>query len=346
MSELHIHEVTARDGLQNEAAVMSTPDKLQLIESLISAGYRDIEVTSFVKPSWIPQLADAVSVLEGLNNRQLAAQHSTNSDDRPLRFWSLVPNRRGMERALDAGVRHIATFMSASESHNRKNLNRTQFESLGNIRQVTGMAQDANISVRAYLSTVFGCPYEGFATQETIKRSVDLTKQLLDLGALQVALGDTTGMGDPALVEQVLSAMDSANIPMSSLAMHMHDTQGMALANIAAGYRLGIRCFDGSTGGLGGCPYAPGASGNVATEDMVNMFHRMGLETGVDLDKAVTAAAQLSSMLNKELSGRYHRFHQGQQARELRRTSRRQGAVTTTPRTVSGHTGAQQNAAS
>ena len=346
MTELRIYEVTARDGLQNESVVMSTSDKLRLIESLISAGYRDIEVTSFVKPSWIPQLADAVSVLEGLNNWQLSAQHSAQSDARPLRFWSLVPNRRGMERALDAGVKHIATFMSASESHNRKNLNRTQFESLGNIRQVAGMAQDADITVRAYLSTVFGCPYEGHATKETINRSVELTKKLLDLGAWQVALGDTTGMGDPALVEQVLSAMDAANIPMSALAMHMHDTQGMALANIVEGYRLGIRCFDGSTGGLGGCPYAPGASGNVATEDMVNMFHRMGYDTGVDLDKAVTAAAQLSNLLRKELPGRYHRFHQGQRAREQRRTSIRGLDTATTNSRQSGPNSNQHNAAS
>ena len=294
--DIRIVEVSPRDGLQNEKKIISTEDKLQLIQELVNAGYKDIEVTSLVRPSWIPQLADGDKVLRNL----------PKADD--VRFWALIPNRKGMERALNVGVKNVATFMSASQTHNRKNLNRTQEESLENIRVVTEMALDEGAKVRAYLSTVFGCPYEG---KVDIARSVEMTQRLLALGVEEISLGDTTGMGDPLLVKNVLSAMKKAAIPMEKLALHMHDTQGTGLANVLAGFQEGIRTFDGSTAGVGGCPYAPGASGNVATEDMLNMFHKMGLTTGVDLPKAAEVGQFLANLLEKELPGRYHRYYSG-----------------------------------
>jgi hydroxymethylglutaryl-CoA lyase len=294
--DIRIVEVSPRDGLQNEKKIISTEDKLQLIQELVNAGYKDIEVTSLVRPSWIPQLADGDKVLRNL----------PKTDD--VRFWALIPNRKGMERALNVGVKNVATFMSASQTHNRKNLNRTQEESLENIRVVTEMALDEGAKVRAYLSTVFGCPYEG---KVDIARSVEMTQRLLALGVEEISLGDTTGMGDPVLVKKILSAMKKAAIPMEKLALHMHDTQGTGLANVLAGFQEGIRIFDGSTAGVGGCPYAPGASGNVATEDMLNMFHKMGLSTGVDLPKAAEVGQFLANLLEKELPGRYHRYYSG-----------------------------------
>jgi len=300
--DVRIVEVSPRDGLQNEKKIISTDDKLQLIQELINAGYKDIEVTSLVRPSWIPQLADGDAVLRNLPK----PKNSKDSND--VRFWALIPNRKGMERALNVGVRNVATFMSASQTHNRKNLNRTQEESIENIRIVTEMALDEGANVRAYLSTVFGCPYEG---DVDIARSVEITKRLLDLGISEISLGDTTGMGDPKLVKRVLQAMKKAAIPMEKLALHMHDTQGTGLANVLAGFQEGIRVFDGSTAGVGGCPYAPGASGNVATEDMVNMFEKMGYSTGINLPKAAQVGQFLSNLLEKELPGRYHRYYAG-----------------------------------
>lgn len=294
--DIRIVEVSPRDGLQNEKQIISTEDKLELIQGLVNAGYKDIEVTSFVRPSWIPQLADGDAVL----------RHLPEVED--VRFWALIPNRKGMERALNVGVQNVATFMSASQTHNRKNLNRTQEESLENIRIVTEMALDEGARVRAYLSTVFGCPYEG---QVNIERSVEMTSRIFDLGVEEISLGDTTGMGDPLLVQRVLQAMKRAGIPMEKLALHMHDTQGTGLANVLAGFQEGIRIFDGSTAGVGGCPYAPGASGNVATEDMVNMFEKMGYSTGVNLSQAAQVGQFLSNLLHKELPGRYHRFYAG-----------------------------------
>jgi len=304
---VRIYEVTPRDGLQNESKHISTESKLELIQRLVQAGYKDIEITSFVKPSWIPQLADGDQVLQRL---------PTPPDG--VRFWSLIPNRRGMERALDVGVQHIATFMSASNTHNRKNLNRTQQESLENVRIVSEMAIDENVTVRAYLSTVFGCPYEG---EVNIDRSVELVLRLLDIGAHEVSLGDTTGMGNPILIQKTITALEKAGVPLDKLALHLHDTEGTAIANVLAGYQMGIRCFDGSTAGLGGCPYAPGAAGNVASEDMVNMFEKMGVSTNVDLTRAAETGMFLSNLLEKELPGRYYRFHQGKINRQNRHTA-------------------------
>lgn len=295
-SPVRIVDVTARDGLQNEVDIVPTETKIELIERLVAAGHKDIEVTSLVRPSWIPQLADAEQIL----------QHLPNADD--VRFWALIPNRKGMERALNVGVKHVATFMSASHTHNRKNLNRTQLESLENIRIVTEMALDEGATVRAYLSTVFGCPYEGDVSIDT---TVELTQRLLELGISEISLGDTTGMGNPVLVQQVIQALKDAGVDLSKLALHMHDTQGTGLVNVLTGYQMGIRTFDSSTAGLGGCPYAPGASGNVATEDLINMFHKMGCPTGVDLEQAASVGHFLATSLNKELPGRFHKYFVG-----------------------------------
>ncbi len=295
-SPVRIVDVTARDGLQNEKDIVPTDVKLELIHRLVEAGHKDIEVTSLVRPSWIPQLADGEEILRNLPRH----------DD--VRFWALIPNRKGMERALNVGIKHVATFMSASQTHNRKNLNRTQLESLDNIRVVTEMALDEGATVRAYLSTVFGCPYEG---DVDIQTTVELTQQLLELGISEISLGDTTGMGNPRLVEQVIQGLKNATVPLEKIALHMHDTQGTGLANVLAGYQMGIRTFDASTAGLGGCPYAPGASGNVATEDVINLFHKMNCDTGVDLAKAAGVGVFLADALQKDLPGRFHKYFLG-----------------------------------
>ena len=279
---IRVYEVTPRDGLQNEAAVVPTEAKVALINRLVGAGYTDIEVTSFVRPSWIPQLADGPEVF-----RQLPPAPEG------VRYWALIPNRRGLERALDCGVEHVATFMSASETHNRKNLNRTRRESLTNLEAVIGEARAEGLTVRAYLSTVFGCPYEGEVDPAA---TVELAATLRGFGATEIALGDTTGMGNPAQVQEIVRLMVAAGIPIADLALHMHDTRGTALANYLAGYQAGVRTFDGSTAGVGGCPYAPGAAGNASSEDLVYMLESMGISTGIDLAAAAEAASACVSV--------------------------------------------------
>lgn len=305
---IRVYEVTPRDGLQNEAVVVPTEAKVALVNRLVAAGYTDIEVTSFVRPSWIPQLADGPDVL-----RQLPRAPDG------VRYWALIPNRRGLERALDAGVQHIATFMSASETHNRKNLNRTRRESLSNLEAVIGEAVAEGLTVRAYLSTVFGCPYEGEVDPVA---TVELAATLRSMGATEIALGDTTGMGNPAQVQRIVAMMAEAGIPVSELALHMHDTRGTALANYLAGYQAGVRVFDGSTAGVGGCPYAPGAAGNAASEDLIHMFEAMGITTNVDLDAAAETGVYLARVLGRELAGRYHRYHLGAASRKADKAAR------------------------
>jgi len=295
---VRIYEVSPRDGLQNEAEVVGTSEKLGLIRRLLAAGVSDIEVTSFVRPSWIPQLADAAELVTALP--------SLSRDFPDARFWALVPNRRGLERALDGQVRHICTFMSSSETHNKKNVNRTRAESLGALREVISIARDEGIGVRAYLSTVFGCPYEGPVAIDETRR---LAQELLAAGADEVALGDTTGMGSPRLVFEVLTALVDDGVPLDRIALHMHDTRGTALANVLAGWQFGVRTFDGSVGGLGGCPYAPGAAGNAASDDLVQFFESMGSETGIDLDRLAHAGHFLAGVLGRPLPGRFHQFH-------------------------------------
>lgn len=293
---VRLHEVGPRDGLQNEPEVLPTDVKIAMIEALVAAGHRDIEVTSFVRPRWIPQLADAGEVVRRL---------------RPVdgvRYWALVPNQRGFERALESGVRHVATFMSSSESHNKRNVNRTIRESLAGLSKVIANAQCEGVRVRSYLSTAFGCPYEGAVP---VERVVDLAVALREAGSDIIALGDTTGMGTPYAVRAVIDALVAAGVGLDAIAVHFHDTRGTALVNAFAALRAGVRHLDAASAGLGGCPYAAGAAGNLATEDLVHLLHSLDFETGVDLDGAVRAASVVEQGLGRDLPGRYYRFVRG-----------------------------------
>jgi hydroxymethylglutaryl-CoA lyase len=291
-----VYEVGPRDGLQNEAATVSTAEKLALVRALGEAGLRRIEATSFVSPRWIPQLGDAdalVPVLPRLPG---------------VSYVVLVPNARGLERLVEA-LRQAgdaapevaaAVFMSASESHNHKNLNRTVEESLRELSAVVPAARGHGLGVRGYVSTVFGCPYEGAVDPE---RAAAVAEALVGLGCDQISLGDTIGVATPALTRRVVARM-LRTIPAAKLALHMHDTRGTALANVLAGLDLGITTFDSSIGGLGGCPYAPGASGNLATEDLVYMLDGMGYETGVDFDRLIAAGALAQQLVGRRLPGK------------------------------------------
>ncbi len=292
--QIRIHEVAPRDGLQNEASVLPTEAKVEFIRRLVDAGCTDIEVTSFVRPRWVPQLADAAELVARL------------PQDEGVTYWGLVPNQRGLDRALDCGIRAVATFMSASETHNNKNLNRTRRESLAALKRVIGSAVSGGVAVRAYISTVFGCPYEGAVPPE---HTLNLAEELLAAGAGWIALGDTTGMAHPTQVQELVGMMVDHGIPRDRLVLHMHDTRGTALANVLAGFQVGIRHFDASVAGLGGCPYAPGASGNLASEDLVYMFGEMGHATGVDLEMLAEAGLFIEDALGRELPGRYHLYY-------------------------------------
>jgi hydroxymethylglutaryl-CoA lyase len=230
-------------------------------------------------------------------------------------YSALVPNRKGLDAALAAGMTVIAVFLSASETHNKKNVNKTIAETLRAFEEVVGPARAAGARVRAYVSTVYGCPYEGDVDP---RRVVELTKTLREMGVYQVSLGDTIGVANPAQVERMLELL-LAEIPPDQIAMHMHDTRGTALANCLVGLGMGITTFDSSVGGLGGCPYAPGASGNLATEDLVACLHAMGIETGVDLDKLVAASQLVSASIGRDLPSRYLKAHLGRAARLLRK---------------------------
>jgi hydroxymethylglutaryl-CoA lyase len=299
---IRLHEVSLRDGLQNELEVVSTDEKLRVLEGLIACGFTDIEVTSFVRPRWVPQLADAAEVVARLPNVE------------GVRFWALVPNQRGLDRALESGIGHICTFLSASETHNRKNVNRTIRESLATLREVVHTAVAEDMQVRGYISTVFGCPYEG---DVSVQRTLDMAHELLECGAKTVALGDTTGMGHPTQVQEVLATLVDGGIPLDRLAFHFHDTRGTALANVFAAWQLGARHFDGSISGVGGCPYAPGAAGNVCTQDLIHMFERMNAPTGVSLEAACQVGGVLEQVLDRPLPGRYHQYWQGQRRENM-----------------------------
>ncbi len=301
---VQIFDVSLRDGLQNEPTVLPTEAKLQIARNLVSAGYRDIEVTSFVRPRMVPQLADAADVVAGLSGLRGMVDHE-------VRFWALVPNQIGLDRAIDSGITNICTFMSSSETHNRKNVNRTIRESLEGLKRVIGAADSQDMGVRAYISTVFGCPFEG---EVAVSSTVHIARELLAAGAGVVVLGDTTGMGTPGQVVDVLQTLVDADIPLDRVGLHFHDTRGTALVNAYAAYQFGARMFDGSTSGVGGCPYAPGATGNGASQDLVYMFESLGVDTGIDLDTASVAGQLLEEALGRELPGRYHRYWLAQNA--------------------------------
>lgn len=294
--QVTVYEVGPRDGLQNEAAHVPTADKLALLRALVDAGLTRIEATSFVSPAWIPQLADAAEVTAALPSAPGVA------------YAVLVPNAKGLARllaALDArgpGGPPVAAavFVSASESHNRKNVNRSVEESLAGFQEVVGPARARGLEVRGYVSTAFGCPYEGKVDPG---RVAEVTGRLLALGCGQVSLGDTIGVGTPAEVRQVLRRL-LPSVPSERLALHGHDTRGTALANVLAALEEGLTTFDAAVGGLGGCPYAPGASGNLATEDLVYLLHGLGLETGVDFQRLVAAGALAQRLTGRRLPGR------------------------------------------
>ena len=284
-----IVEVGPRDGLQNEKAVVPTPRKIAFVDALTSAGHQSIEVSAFVSPKWVPQLADAAEVFAGIR-RKAGVQYS-----------ALVPNREGLDRALAAGVGEIAIFAAASETFSRKNINRSIDESLELYRQVTDAAMQSALRVRAYLSTSFGCPFEG-AVDEA--RVIELIERLIQLGATEVAVSDTIGVAHPGQVSRLLERL-LPRVPAAQIALHFHDTRGTALANVLSALPFGITTFDSSAGGLGGCPYAPGASGNLATEDLVYMLDGMGIVTGVSLEKVVAASRVIAGEIPHPLPSRY-----------------------------------------
>ena len=282
-------EVGPRDGLQNESIILPVATKVALIERLADAGLRDIEIGSFVHPKWVPQMAATDDVARAITPR----------DD--VRYWALVPNDTGLQRALDAGVKHVAVFMSSSETHNQRNVNRSIAESLENLSNVIGAATDAGTQVRAYISTVFGCPYEGVVD---FARVIDIATQLLEFGAFQVSLGDTIGAGQPLQVRDGCRRIVEAFGTADEFALHLHDTRGLGLVNAFAGYQEGFRCFDSSVGGLGGCPYAPGAPGNLSTESLLKLVHAMGVDTGVDPEAVIATARWLETSVGFSLSTR------------------------------------------
>lgn len=286
-----IYEVSPRDGLQAEERVVPTEGKRQLIEALVASGLQRIEATSFVSPKWVPQLADAVELAQSLPRPQGVV------------LSALCPNARGLERALAAGIREIGVFLSASESHNKANVNKTIADTLAVFSEIVPPAREAGLTVRAYVSTVWGCPYEGPVDP---KRSLDIAQKLLDLGCYQVSLADTIGVGTPNQTRDIVRRFVDA-MPLDRFALHLHDTRGTALANILAALELGVRDFDSSVAGVGGCPYAPGAAGNVATEDLVYMLHGMGIATGVDLDKLIEAGHIAEQLLGHPLPGKVHK---------------------------------------
>ncbi|GEJ57409.1 hydroxymethylglutaryl-CoA lyase [Anaeromyxobacter diazotrophicus] len=291
-----VYEVGPRDGLQNEARVVPTPEKLRLLRLLADAGLPRIEATSFVSPKWIPALADAGDVVAALPPRG------------GLRYLVLVPNAKGLERLLAAraaagpGAAPVdaAVFMSASESHNQKNIHKSLAETYAAFEEVVPPALAKGLRVRGYVSTAFGCPYEGAVAPE---RVVEVTERLLALGCYQVSLGDTIGVGTPNQARRLLE-LALARARPEQLALHMHDTRGTALANVLVGLEAGLTTFDASVGGLGGCPYAPGAAGNLATEDLVYMLHGMGYETGVDWPLLIAAGELAQRLVGRPLPGK------------------------------------------
>ncbi len=283
-----IHEVGPRDGLQNESQPIATADKLRFIELLAASGLKHIELTSFVRPDAIAQLADAKELVHAVDALALP-------DD--ITFTCLVPNLRGIETAHALGVRHVAVFVATSDRLSQRNINATVEESFQRLAPVMAFAQTHNITVRGYLSTVFGCPYEG---EISVDKVVNLSLRLLDIGCYEISLGDTIGIAAPNQVREILEALYRAGIKPHQLALHFHDTRGMAMANIITGIEMGITAFDASAGGLGGCPYAQGASGNVATEELVYLCERMGIATGVDLNQLSKASAFMLGCLGKE----------------------------------------------
>ncbi|HEX6874327.1 MAG TPA: hydroxymethylglutaryl-CoA lyase [Nocardioidaceae bacterium] len=288
-SSVTIYEVGPRDGLQNESTVVPLEVKAEFIARLAGAGLPIVEVTSFVHPKWVPQLADAADLIDAL-----AVLDGFDTDALPLPV--LVPNERGLDRAIEKGIEHIAIFGSATETFARRNLNRGLDEQFAMFEPVVRRARDAGMDVRAYVSMCFGDPWEG---DVPVGQVVEVGKRLFDLGASQLSLGDTIGVGTPGHVTALLSAFNEAGLSNDQLAMHFHDTYGQALSNTQAALRSGVTTFDASAGGLGGCPYAESATGNLATEDLVWMLDGLGVDTGVDLPALVDTSVWMAQQLGR-----------------------------------------------
>lgn len=293
--KIKVVEVGPRDGLQNESQQLSVALRSQLVEKLVEAGETFIEVGSFVSPKWVPQMADTDKILKRLTKRQKEGKLSKKLDASVL-----VPNVKGMELALKANAKHIAIFGACSESFSRKNINCTIDESFQRFEDIMKMAKPNKIKVRGYLSTAFGCPYEGAVSESKV---IQLVERMLKLGVYEVSIGDTIGVATPAQVEKLLKKLKK-KVSLNKIAMHFHDTRGTALSNVLKSLELGVTTYDSSVGGLGGCPYAVGASGNLATEDLVYMLHGMGYTTGIDLKKLIQVSQFMGKKMHKTLPAR------------------------------------------
>lgn len=288
MAQVRVVEVGPRDGLQNEKELIPTDVKVAFVDALSEAGYTDIEVSAFVSPTWVPQLKDAAEVFARIRRRE------------GVRYSALVPNEKGLDRALEARVSGIAVFTAASETFNRKNINASIAESIERFQPVVPRAKQEGLFVRGYVSTAFWCPYEGKIGPRAV---TDVVRRLLDLDVDEISIGDTIGKAVPAEVDDLLDVLLDA-LPQERVAMHFHDTYGTAVANALAAYDRGITIFDASAGGVGGCPYAPGAAGNIATEDLVWALTRSGASTGIDLARVSAASDLLASALGRPLRSR------------------------------------------
>lgn len=289
VDEVKIVEVGPRDGLQNEKVSIPTDVKVEFITALVDAGLRTVEAGAFVSPKWVPQMADTADVYRDIPK------------DPGVDYPVLVPNLKGLERAMEAGVRSISIFTAASDTFNKRNINMTIDESFMNFAPVMDRARAENLRVRGYVSCALGCPYEGEVPPE---RVLEVAARLLDIGCYEVSIGDTIGVGTPLQVQGLVGLLLQV-IPPSKLAMHFHDTRGTALANTLAALEMGIATYDASAGGLGGCPYAPGASGNLATEDLVYLLNGLGIPSGVDLERLVAASMVIAPHLDHPLPGKY-----------------------------------------
>ena len=307
---VRIVEVGPRDGLQNEPGTLTTETKLELIHRLADAGLPTVEATAFVSPKWVPQMADHDTVLRAIRRKP------------GVNYPVLTPNMKGFEAAADAGAEEVAVFGAASEAFSQANINRTVAESLTMFAPVIHRAKDHGLRVRGYVSTVCGCPYQGTVPVEDVVR---VTASLFELGVDEVSLGDTIGVGTAGQVAELIGEV-AHHVLVDRLAVHMHDTYGQGLANTLAALGEGVEIVDASAGGLGGCPYAPGAAGNLATEDAVSMLHSMGVDTGVDLEKLVDCSRLASSLIGRDLPSKYLKAHLGKQARERRQKERAEGA--------------------
>lgn len=308
MNQVKIVEVGLRDGLQNEKKILSVEQRYDLYEGLVRSGLKDIEIGAFVSSEWVPQMA----VTAGLAGLVLTENQKKR---KKINCSVLVPNEKGMLLAIDSGVKEVAIFAACSESFSLKNINCTIAESFARFKPVMKLAKEHNIRVRGYLSTCFGCPFEGNVPE---KKVIELTKKMHELGVYEISIGDTIGVAHVAQVQSLFTKLKKV-VPAKKLAGHFHDTRGQALANILAAYDVGIRVFDASIGGLGGCPYAPGASGNVATEDVVYMFEGLKVKTGIKLDELLNVHRELQPLMDHVLPSRVGRVGRLKPAGKVRR---------------------------